>query len=137
MQWAPCSTGGPDSNVLCVTTDDATGQAIRAALSKYKCYYRGFTNICATETDLQLPTFAEESPTAVRTLVNLNVRNQPRADAAVLGVVPRETQLNVNQCLIASDGLWCRGNFSGKTGWFTRSALRDETWPILTFVPQE
>ncbi|PWJ14465.1 SH3 domain-containing protein [Jannaschia seohaensis] len=108
---------------------DAKSQAIRTAIATYRCIYRGFSSDCAAPDELAKP----ETP-AVRTIVNLNVRAQPRFDAPVIGVVPRDTEITVEECLVPTDGFWCEARFGASTGLFTRTALREDTCPILTFV---
>jgi hypothetical protein len=124
--------GGDRTLILERANGDTNSQAIRTAIAKYRCIYRGFTDECADTGALRRP---EGSPRRIRTLVNLNVRNQPRADAPVIGVVPNDSVLTVDECNVTTDGFWCKARFGENVGWFTRTALRQETWPILTFEP--
>lgn len=107
--------------------------AIREAVGEYRCLFFGFTSECAEEEDLRQPVFDANGQARIETVVNLNARSQPRGDAAVSGVIPTGSTVVVDECLTATDGLWCRANFGDQDAWFRRTALREETWPILTF----
>lgn len=127
-------TSGAGAVILERATGDASSRAISQAISTYKCIFRGATDTCATADDLTQVSFSGDTPPAIQTLVNLTVRDQPRADAPSVGVVPRDTVVTVEQCLTTSDGVWCAARFGDTLGWFTRTALRQQTWPVLTFV---
>ncbi|MFO6464333.1 SH3 domain-containing protein [Jannaschia sp. KMU-145] len=116
---------------------DANSRRIREAITTYRCIFRGFTSTCATPESMARPAPGDEGPARIETLVNLNVRSQPRADAGVIGVVPTGSTVTVDTCLTTTDGLWCGARFGDATGWFARTAIRDDTWPILTFVAAE
>jgi SH3-like domain-containing protein len=94
------------------------------------CFYSGFTSSCAPANEIGKP--AAEAP-SLKVLVNLNVRNEARDDAAVLGVIPASSCITAEVCLNAADGPWCRAQFDGKTGWFRKLALRQNRWPVVTF----
>lgn len=127
---------GTESSVILERSDgDEASRKLREAISKYRCIYRGFTSKCAQPEELKKAEFRPTTTTRIRTLVNLNVRTQPRSDAAILGVLPAQAEIVVEECAITTDGIWCEGLFGERKGWFTRTALRDNTWPILTFVP--
>lgn len=110
---------------------------VAAARDQSGCYYLGFTDTCAEDAQLQKPSVASSGASPrVNVLVNLNARTEPRNDAAVLGVVPSNSCIVVDVCADTSDGVWCRADFDGQNGWLKKSALRQETWPVVTFVNQ-
>lgn len=114
---------------------DGSNTAIARAVQRHRCYYMGTTDACAPETELKLPDFtADDTGLAeVETLGNLVVRGQPRRDASSVGTIPQGTCVRVNQCLTASDGIWCRARFGEIDAWLAKSAVRQEEWPIVTF----
>lgn len=116
--------------VLERATGDANSRAIREAISTHRCIYKGFTDECATQEDLATDADASQ----ILTLVNLNVRQQPRSDAELIGTISRNAAIEVDTCLVASDGLWCSALFGKQTGWFPRTAIRSGEWPVLTFI---
>ncbi|KUF11472.1 SH3 domain-containing protein [Pseudoponticoccus marisrubri] len=122
------------SLVLERAAGDENSRQIREAISTYRCIYRGFTDECASPEELRAPRDAQSGTLLIRTLVNLNIRNQPRADAPVLGVAPKDTAIAVDECLVTSDGMWCEAVIGDMRGWITRTTIRQDKWPILTFV---
>ena len=113
---------------------DGNSKKIAAALSKHKCYFVGFTQVCAETEMLRLPDIDDEvGHVTVETLVNLNARALPRRDAAIVGNVATGTEVKFNQCLTASDGNWCRARVGDTSIWLAMTALRMEEWPIVTF----
>lgn len=108
-------------------------QVLVAALGKHKCYYVGYSSECASEAAVIVPP-AGSGETDIDVLVDLNVRGQPRRNAAVVGIVPRSSTISVNLCLRASDGVWCRANFGEIDGWMSKSVIRGDEWPVITFV---
>ncbi|WP_322865046.1 SH3 domain-containing protein [Aquicoccus sp. G2-2] len=115
---------------------DASTRAMSAALARHRCVYLGFTSKCAPAAALSRPALTEESGAygSVGVLVNLNVRSQPRADASIAGQLAQGTCLKVNDCAIASDGIWCRARFGDRDGWVHKTALRQKQWPVVTFT---
>lgn len=114
---------------------DGLGNLIQAAVKASGCYYLGFTDKCAPESALSDP--LEATPAGdkkIKILVNLNVRGEARDDANVVGVVPQKACVAVDTCLTASDGVWCRAQFGSKVGWIRKVALRQNRWPIVTFL---
>lgn len=113
---------------------DGNSKKIAAALSRHKCYFVGFTQVCAETEILRLPDIDDEvGHVTVETLVNLNARALPRRDAAIVGNVATGTEVKLNQCLTASDGNWCRARVGDTSIWLAMTALRMEEWPIVTF----
>jgi hypothetical protein len=111
------------------------GNLIQAAIKASGCYYLGFTDKCAPESALADPLKA--APTGdkkIKILVNLNVRGEARDDANVVGVAPQNSCIAVDTCLTASDGVWCRAQFGPKVGWIRKIALRQNRWPVITFL---
>ncbi len=119
--------------VLERTTGNNYSRQINNAVGQYRCLFRGFSATCATKEELQLPDF-QDGAAQVTTVVNLNVRNQPRRDATVIGMLPSDSSVSISQCLVAADGLWCSAAFGDQKGWFARTAIREDTWPITTFI---
>ncbi len=113
---------------------DPNSRAVRRAITTYRCIYRGFTDACATRAELAVPEFTGDAPVRVEMLVNLNVRRQPRADSGLVGVVETGAVITLRDCLVTSDGPWCAARFGDETGWLARTALRRDTWPVMTFV---
>lgn len=110
---------------------------LQAARQAAGCYYLGFTNSCAAETDLAKPAAGTaEQPTRVNVLVNLNARAEARDDASVIGVIPVNSCVTTSACVTASDGVWCRAQFGERAGWLRKLAIRQNRWPIVTFVNQ-
>lgn len=114
---------------------DGTGAAINAALGRHRCYFLGFTQTCADDAALTMPQPGAEDPALgrIEVLANLNVRNQPRRDAPVIGVLQEGTPVTLDYCTLASDGLWCRAVFGTEPGWLARAALRQNEWPVITY----
>lgn len=121
--------GGP--LVLERASGDSNAQAIRQAVATYRCFFAGYGDTCAHRDQLAMPRDVDK----IVTLVDLNVRAQPRADADVQNTIARNTVLSVDTCIIATDGPWCRTTIDGAKGWVARNALRGETWPVITFTP--
>lgn len=115
---------------------DASTRAIAQAVGRHRCIYRGFTQDCAAPADLDRPAMTAEGGAyaSVGVLVDLNVRDEPRADAPIVGLLPRESCLKVNYCTTASDGIWCRARFGESSGWVHKVALRKDEWPVLTYA---
>ncbi|WP_102108652.1 SH3 domain-containing protein [Oceaniglobus roseus] len=115
---------------------DGSGTALSSALARHRCYYLGFTQDCAKPEQVSRPELTEGGGAygVIDVLVNLNVRSQPRRDAPSLGIVPADTSIKVNDCLQASDGIWCRAAFGENEGWLAKTALRQQEWPIVTYV---
>lgn len=114
---------------------DGSSTALARAVQRHRCYYLGTTSKCAPEAALKLPDFTsgEAGLAKIETLGNLAVRTQPRRDASSAGTIPQGTCVRVNQCLTASDGIWCRARFGEVDAWLSKSAVRQEEWPIVTF----
>lgn len=112
---------------------DGAAQQIQSALNAAGCLYLGYTTKCASPRDEDRPPLSEGAG-RVQVLVDLNARTTPRSDARVLGVVKQDTCLIVNQCTMASDGVWCRADFNGGTGWVSKLAIRQQKWPVVTYL---
>ena len=124
-----------DGVVLERRSGDARSAELRTAIASYRCLFRGYGDACASAKELAVPAFdGAEGTGRIRTLVSLNARSQPRGDAPVLGVIAPNEEIVVNDCLVASDGLWCRAAFGGQNAWLARTALRGDTWPVATYV---
>lgn len=132
-------TGTLETDGLAVVAERSSGDGanveIANAVQRHRCYYLGVTNDCASEADLQAPEFSGDDAAlaSVETLGTLVVRSQPRRDAPEVGRIPQGTCVRVNQCLVATDGTWCRARFGEVTAWLARNAVRQNEWPILTF----
>lgn len=114
---------------------DGAAVAISNALGRHRCYFIGFTRTCAGPDVMAAPQPSAEDPSLgrIEVLANLNVRTQPRRDAAVIGVVKEGTPVAVDYCTVASDGVWCRAVFGTQAGWLAKTALRQNEWPIITY----
>ena len=114
---------------------DGASIAISNALARHKCYFLGFTQDCAPQEALSPPIPSAEDPalSRVEILVTLNVRNQPRRDAPVVGILDQGLVITLDYCTSASDGVWCRAIFGTETGWLAKTALRQNEWPIVTY----
>lgn len=106
-----------------------------AALKKHRCIYLGYSPTCGTSEDLAEPIMTEEGGVvaSLEILVRLNVRDQPRRNSQVVGTLPPQACLKVNYCTTASDGIWCRARFGEASGWVSKTALRQDEWPVSTF----
>jgi hypothetical protein len=131
-----------DSNIGAPVIMDRVGDAgvmdqISKARQESGCYYLGFTTTCVDEAQLSKPAIPSDgSPARIGVLVNLNVRAEARDDAEVLGVVPANSCIVTEVCANAVDGVWCKARFGDTTGWLKKLALRQERWPVVTFVNQ-
>lgn len=123
------------SNALVLERESGSGAkvALTEALRVHGCYYLGYTADCVEPQATQAPEF-EEGTAKIDVLVKLNVRNQPRRDASIIGTVPRESTVTVNACLTTSDGIWCRAGFGETVGWLAKTALRQGEWPVISYV---
>lgn len=101
------------------------------------CVYRGYATDCATDQDLRKPIetsdLSQEAP--VRVLVKLNLRREPRPDAEILSQLSPQVCVQINQCLTASDGNWCKASVDSQSGWIVQEAIRQDKWRTLTFAP--
>lgn len=119
------------------TGDNPLVDQLAAARQSSGCYFLGFTNTCVDEAQLAKPTVPSDGSGAkIGVLVNLNARAEARDDAAVIGVVPANSCIVTEVCSTASDGVWCRAQFGEVSGWLKKVALRQERWPVVTFVNQ-
>lgn len=131
-----------DSNIGAPVILDRAGETglidqITKAREASGCYYLGFTTTCVDESQLAKPAIAPDgSPARIGVLVNLNVRAEARDDAEVLGVVPANSCIVTEACATAVDGVWCKARFDDTPGWLKKLALRQERWPVVTFVNQ-
>lgn len=105
------------------------------ALRRHRCFFLGYTDVCVSEEALARPVFVQDGGRLgeIETLVDLNVRSQPRPDAAMLGTVSEGSCIRINDCLVASDGIWCRARFGNQSGWLSKTALRQGEWPVVTY----
>ena len=114
-----------------------SAEQLQAARQAAGCYYLGFTNRCSAEADLAKPAQADGgAPTRVQVIVNLNVRAEARDDAGVIGVIPANSCVSTTVCATASDGVWCRAEFGDRSGWLRKLTLRQNRWPVVTFLNQ-
>ena len=112
---------------------DGNNVQISAALDRYGCFFDGFSNQCTNKADLGKPEPTADAVPQVKVIVNLNIRSQPRRNSQPIGTVSKDTCVKVTQCLTASDGIWCSAQFGEKTGWLSKTALRQDKWPVITF----
>lgn len=112
---------------------DGSSAALNEALQRHRCLYVGYTQDCADEATLTTPEF-DSGIATVETLVTLNARSQPRRDASIIGTVPGGTEIKVNDCTTASDGVWCRARFGDENAWLAKTALRQGEWPVVTYI---
>lgn len=113
----------------------APAEQLQAAYRASGCYYLGFTNRCAAKADLAKPaSVSQETRARVKVIVNLNVRAEAREDAGIIGVVPINSCVATNTCVTASDGVWCHAEFGDRTGWLRKLAIRQNRWPVVTFL---
>ena len=125
--------GDPDAIILEREAGSGAKADLVKAISRHRCYFLGYTDTCAQSTATQAPDLAE-GPSSIDVLVDLNVRSQPRREAATIGAVPAGSEVMVNLCFSTSDGIWCRAQFGEQSGWMAKSAIRQGEWPVLTFV---
>ena len=122
-------------NVVVLEREGGSGlkPELSDAIRAHGCYYLGYTADCVETSATEPPNFSD-GVAEINVLVNLNVRNQPRRDAPVIGTVPPGSTLLVNVCLTTSDGIWCRARFGETEGWMAKSAMRRDEWPVITFI---
>ncbi len=125
--------GPPGALVLERENGSGAKADLTAAIKGHGCYYLGYTADCADTSATKPPKF-DGGTAEIDVLVKLNVRNQPRRDAPVMGTIPRGSTVTVNTCLTTSDGIWCRARFDDSMGWMAKSALRQGQWPVITYV---
>lgn len=103
-------------------------------LSGEGCIYLGYTDKCSEPAD-RLPPLTDNSQTetSVGVLVKLNIRSQPRPDAPVVTELLTGICAQVDQCVTASEGVWCRLSANGQTGWARQVALRQSRWLVVTY----
>lgn len=123
----------PNAVVLERESGSGLKRELSAAIRAHGCYFLGYTSNCVEASATEAPVFSE-GVAEIDVLVNLNVRNQPRRGASVIGTVPPDSTLTVNTCLTTSDGIWCRARFGDTEGWMSKSALRQGEWPVITYV---
>lgn len=125
-----------DSVVLERATGDPYQKRFSQALQNYRCIFLGYTDECADQTALAAPRTLTDGGTVaqITILTRLNVRDQPRRNATVLGTLDQNACISVNYCTTASDGIWCRASFGETSGWVAKTAIRQEEWPVTTFV---
>ncbi len=121
--------------------DRIGANALVAAITKAReasgCFYLGFSTTCADDAQLQKPVAtADGAAPRLGIAVNLNVRDEARDTADVIGVVPANSCIIAETCVNAVDGVWCRAQFGEVKGWLKKLALRQDKWPIVTFVNQ-
>ena len=114
---------------------DGTSQGILEALQRNRCYFSGLNNICADASELRVPDFGAtpDDFASIEMLVDLKVRSEPRRDAPVAGTLAKGNCISVNQCLTASDGIWCRARFGETNAWIPKVVLRQSQWAVTTF----
>lgn len=126
-------SGTPDAIILEREAGSGAKAALVRAIGRHRCYFLGYTDTCAPAAATQRPDLSEGTAT-INVLVDLNVRSQPRREASTIGAVPAGSEVTVNLCFLTSDGIWCRAQFGEQAGWMAKSAVRQDEWPVLTFV---
>lgn len=97
------------------------------------CLYLGYSQQCASGGDrLPLDT-ASGAAIKAKTLVALQLRDQPRPDAPVVSTVEPGVCLAFSECRVASDGPWCRTTHQGAQSWARQHAVRLGEFPVLTY----
>lgn len=123
------------SGLIVERSETPEAKALNDAIRRYRCVFLGYSSTCAKPTDLEGPTFLDDdSSPEILLLVDLNARSQPRTNASLLGVIPRNTPIVVDECLTAADGIWCSATFGDQTGWLAKTVVRKKTWPVVTFA---
>ena len=126
-------SGSPDAVVLERNDGSGAKASLVAAIARHKCYYLGYQSVCADADSTKAPELTDgEAEISVQ--VTLNVRSQPRRGAPLIGTIPTGSDVTVNLCLATSDGIWCRAEFGEQSGWMAKSAVRQQEWPVITFV---
>jgi hypothetical protein len=111
---------------------DGNATRLQGAYNISGCYYVGYSQNCAPQSDLVRPA-TESGPVKVRLDVNAALHSEPRGDADTVGTVKQGTCVAVNACTVASDGPWCRVALPSGAAWLRKMTLRQNRWPIITF----
>lgn len=98
------------------------------------CWFVGYSDKCATAAQARRPA---EKNARICTVVDLKLRGEARPETGVVGVLPAQTCVGTEVCVITASGPWCFIRFATAAGWVRQHALRQEEWPVLTFVAQE
>ena len=112
----------------------ALAARITKARKSIRCSYVGYGQSCAKPRQFAPPAIGTDGSANIKTLVNLNLRSEPRNNATVKTVLKPKTCVKATFCALASDGLWCRVQVGDATGWIKKQAVRQKQWPIITFV---
>lgn len=137
--------GGNQKRITGVTADnvpiileriggDGTAATLQAAYNASGCYYLGYSQSCAPLSELAEPAPLPDGRSQIKLLTNLNVHEEPRTDALVVGTAQMGSCVTVDSCAMASDGPWCRAKFGQATGWLRKLTMRQNRWPVVTFL---
>ena len=107
--------------------------ALMATYNASGCYYLGYTQKCAPPAELGKPVAGVNGKIQVDTDVDVDVRSEPRSDANTVGVVKQGNCVQIDRCVMASDGPWCEAHFGTAAGWLRKLAIRQNRWPVVTF----
>ena len=103
-------------------------------VSSKGCIYEGYSPTCTEPADRSPPLKAtDQQETFATVLVKLNLRSQPRSDAPVVTILSPNTCITIKECVVASDGSWCKMKAGKQGAWARQTALRQEQWMVLTY----
>jgi hypothetical protein len=113
---------------------DGTAAMLQAAYNASGCYYLGYSQTCAPRSALAEPAPAPDGRMQIELLADLSVHSEPRSDADVVGTAQKGSCVAVDSCTMASDGPWCRASFGKTSGWLRKLTMRQNRWPVVTYV---
>ncbi|WDR05522.1 AprI/Inh family metalloprotease inhibitor [Devosia rhodophyticola] len=125
-----------DKTFVIVERSNGDGMAatLQAAYNASGCYYLGYTQKCAPRSEMAEPTPTPDGRIHIQLQANLGVHTEPRNDANIVGTAQKDSCVVADSCVMASDGPWCRAKFGDTTGWLRKLTLRQNRWPVVTFV---
>jgi len=109
---------------------DGTAALLMAAFNASHCYYVGYGQKCAAQSEVDPPAAGQQ----IQLQVNLSAHSEPRSDADVVGTAKLGSCVAVQICVTASDGPWCQVNLGTVSGWLHKLGIRQNRWPVVTYT---
>lgn len=129
---------GWDRSGIPLVLDRHAGVAIadptNFAREKKGCWFLGYSSQCAKPEQAARP---PAQKARICTLVDLRMRAEARPETAVVAVLPAQTCVVSDACVNTATGPWCFIRSDTATGWVRQHVLRQNEWPVLTFVTDD